>query len=45
MLPEAKTVENALAGFKTKPFGPIKYMEGPCHKSENYLKLSHIMTT
>lgn len=32
MIPETKTSRNALAEFKTKPFGPIKYTEGPCHK-------------
>lgn len=42
MIPETKTFKNALAGFKTKPFGPIKKMDGLCHKSENSLKFSHM---
>lgn len=39
MIPETKTFKNA-AGFKTKSSGPIKYMEGLCHKRENSLKFS-----
>lgn len=41
MIPETN-IQNALAGFKAKLFGPIKYMEGLCHKSENSLKFSHM---
>lgn len=27
--PRDQNIQNALAGFKTKPFGPIKYIGGP----------------
>lgn len=40
--PRDQNIQNAFAGFKTKPFGPIKYMEGLCHKSEKPLKFGHV---